>query len=55
MKKKYLIFYFILLLASCDNKNYINVINWSLGTLDEVIALNANNDKLIMIDFYTNW
>jgi len=55
MKKKYLIFYCLLFFVGCNNKNHINAIQWSIGTLEEVIALNANNNKLIMIDFYTNW
>ena len=52
MNKKYLIFYLIFLLSGCNNKNFIN---WYYGSLEEAIALNLNNNKLIMIDFYTDW
>jgi len=52
MKKKYFILWLLLLLISCNKNSYIN---WSHGTLDEAIALNSHNQKLIMIDFYTDW
>jgi len=49
MKKYYFIFLSLLLLTGCSK----NTISWYSGNLDEAIKLSDN--KIIMIDFYTDW
>ena len=40
---------FLLFLSGCNKDS----VNWFSGTLDE--AISSDNNKLIMIDFYTDW
>ena len=51
MKKNIFILYFLLQLFGCNK----DTINWFPGTLDEAISQNTNSNKIIMIDFYTDW
>ena len=50
MKKYYFIFLSLLLILTSCSKN---TVIWHFEDLDEAIKL-ANN-KIIMIDFYTDW
>ena len=49
MKKYYLIVLSFLLLSSCSK----NSVKWYSGDLDN--ALSISDNKIIMIDFYTDW
>ena len=49
MKKYYFILFSLLLINGCSK----NLVNWYSGNLDG--ALIAVNNKIIMIDFYTDW
>ena len=49
MKKYSLIFIVLFIFNGCSKES----INWYNGNLDD--AVKVNNDKLIMIDFYTDW
>jgi len=49
MKKYSLIFVALFIFNGCSKES----INWYNGNLDD--AVKVNNDKLIMIDFYTDW
>tara|TARA_Y100000590_G_scaffold300162_1_gene338440 strand:+ start:1105 stop:1269 length:165 start_codon:yes stop_codon:yes gene_type:complete len=46
---KKIFFIFLLLLLGCNS----NSVNWYSGSYQE--ALNENNQKIIMIDFYADW
>ena len=49
MKKYSLIFIVLFIFNGCSKES----INWYNGNLDDAVKI--NNDKLIMIDFYTDW
>ena len=49
MKKYYLIVLSLLLVSSCSK----NSVKWYSGNLDN--ALSESENKIIMIDFYTDW
>ena len=49
MKKYYLFLLYLLLLNGCSKKS----VNWYHDTVDN--ALKVADDKIIMIDFYTDW
>ncbi len=49
MKKYYLIALSLLLFSGCSK----NSVEWYAGNLDEALAMADN--KIIMVDFYTDW
>ena len=48
--KKLFIFFSLILLTSCGNKDSIN---WFIGDLNAATSIAEN--KIIMVDFYTDW
>jgi len=51
MKKYFFRFFFLIfILIACNN---LKSVNWFNGNLDDA-CINADN-KIIMIDFYTDW
>ncbi len=48
--KKLFIFFSLILLTSCGNKDSIN---WFIGDLNAAASIAEN--KIIMVDFYTDW
>jgi serine protease inhibitor len=50
MKKILLIFSLLLLITGCSNKDSIN---WFVGDLSSASSIADN--KIIMLDFYTDW
>ena len=49
MKKYYLLVLFLLIFSGCSK----NSVEWYTDSLDEALAIADN--KIIMIDFYTDW
>ena len=44
------LFFLLFFIAGCNN---VNTVDWFNGNLDEAYLL--ADDKIIMIDFYTDW
>ena len=48
--KKFLLIFSLFLITGCNNKDSVN---WFIGDLSAASTMASN--KIIMIDFYTNW
>ena len=51
MNKNSFIFLSLLLLLGCNKES----VNWFQGTFDEALVDSYNQNKVIMLDFYTDW
>jgi len=49
IKKYFLLLLLLFFLCSCNKE----AVNWHYGNLEDALVI--SNDKIIMLDFYTDW